>query len=173
MRKSFAAFLYFLLGAAAIVVAESAFLLLSFERIQFKLTQNTKDALALGEREAALQRIEGMRGTLEAETSVLLAGYTPEPMNISEETFGDLFLLGAQISVPDEPANKVATSWTYKLSSSTIEYHRLMPALSALENQYPIGRFLEINLKSTSPPFALSPGPVNFTGRFAILRRRQ
>ena len=112
MRKSFAAFLYFLLAAAAIVVAESVFLLLSFERIQFKLAQNTKDALALGEREAALQRIEGMRGTLEAQTSILLAGYTPEPMTISQETFGDLFLLGVQISLLDELANKAATSWT-------------------------------------------------------------
>lgn len=173
MRKSFAIFLYFLLAAAAIVIAEGVFLLLSFERIQFKLAQNTKDALALGEREATLQRIEGMRGTLEAQTSIFLAGYTPEPLNISQETFGDLFLLGAQISVLDEPANKAATSWTYKLSSSTIEYHRLMPAISALENQYPIGRFIEIDLKTTHPAFALSPGPVNFTGRFAILRRRQ
>lgn len=173
MRKPFAAFLYFLLAAAAIVVAESVFLLLSFERIQFKLAQNSKDALALGEREAALQRIEGMRGRLEAQTSILLAGYTPEPMTISQETFGDLFLLGVQISLLDELANKAATSWTYKLSSSTIEYHLLMPAISALENQYPTGRFLEIDLKSTRPPFALSPGPVNFTGRFAILRGRQ
>ncbi|MBV8277242.1 MAG: hypothetical protein JO170_18560 [Verrucomicrobia bacterium] len=59
------------------------------------------------------------------------------------------------------------------MSSSNIEYHRLMPAIAALENQYPLGRFLEIDLKSTFPPFALSPGPVNFTGRFAILRGRQ
>jgi len=170
MRPSFITFLCFLVTAAVIVVAEGVFLLFSFEKIQFKLAQNAKDALALSEHEAALQRIEGMRGTLEAETSALLAGCTPEPMNIGQETFGDLFLLGVQISPVDEPANKAATSWTYKLSSSTIEYHRLMPALSALENQYPLGRFLQIDLKSTRPPFAMSPGPVNFAGRFAILR---
>lgn len=173
MRQSLAAFLCFLLASAVIVAAEAAFLLLNFERIQFKLAQNAKQTRALAERETALGRIEGMRGTLEAQTSILLAGYTPEPLNISQETFGELFLMGVQISPLDEPANKVATSWTYKLSSSTIEYHRLMPALSALENQYPIGRFIEIDLKSTRPPFAMSPGSVNFTGRFAILRGRQ
>jgi hypothetical protein len=172
MRHSLVAFLCFLLTATLIVGAESVFLLLSFEKIQSKLAQNSKDALALAEREAALERIEGMRGTLEAQTSILLAGCIPEPMNISQETFGELFLLGVQISPLDEPANKAAASWTYKLSSSTIEYHRLLPAISALENQYPIGRFIQIDLKSTRPPFAMSPGPVNFTGRFAILRGR-
>jgi len=173
MTASRATFLSFLLASAVIVVAEGAFLLLSWEQIQSKLAQSTKEALALTERETSLQRIEGMQATLEAQTSTLLAGYAPEPMNISQETFGELFLLGVQISPVEEPANKVAPYWTYKLSSSTIEYHRLMPAISALENQYPLGRFLEINLKSTRPPFATSPGPVIFTGRFAILRGRQ
>jgi hypothetical protein len=170
MKQSLAAFFCFLLAAAFVVVAETVFLLLSLEHIQFKFAENTKQALALDKREAALERIEGMRATLEAQTSTLLAGYEPEPPDISRETFGELFVLGVQISRLDEPANKIATHWTYKLSSSSIEYHRLMPAIAALENQYPLGRFLEIDLKSTLPPFALSPGPVNFTGRFAILR---
>src|SRR5262249_43972901 len=101
MRQSLVTFLCFLLTAAVIVVAEGLFLFLSFEKIKFKLAHDAKDALALTEREAALQRIEGMRGTLEAKTSALLAGYTLEPMNISQETFGDLFLLGVQISPVD------------------------------------------------------------------------
>jgi hypothetical protein len=172
MRQSLVTFLCFVLVAAVIVASEGVFLLLSFEHILSKLAKNNNDALALVGRKAALERMEAMRGTLEAQTSVLLAGYTPEPLNISQQTFGDLFLLGVQISPLDEPANKAATTWTYKLSSSNIEYHRLMPAISALENQYPIGRFTQIDLKSTGPPFALSPGPVNFTGRFAILRGR-
>ena len=59
------------------------------------------------------------------------------------------------------------------MSSSTIEYHRLMPAIAALENQYPLGRFIEIDLKSKSQPFALTPGPIAFTGIFSTLRGRQ
>jgi hypothetical protein len=173
MKQSLVTFLCFLVTAAFVVVAETVFLLLSLNHIQSKLAENTKQALALAKREAALEQIEGMRATLEAQTSTLLAGYGPEPLDIDQETFGELFLLGVQISRLDEPANKIATCWTYKLSSSNIEYHRLMPAIAALENQYPLGRFLEIDLKSTLPPFALSPGPVNFTGRFAILRGRQ
>jgi hypothetical protein len=172
MRQSLVTFLCFVLVAAVIVASEGVFLLLSFEHILSKLAKNTNDASALVGREVAIDRLERMRGIFEAQTSALLAGYAPEPLNISQETFGDLFLLGVQIAPVDEPANKAATSWNYKLSSSTIEYHRLMPAISALENQYPIGRFTQIDLKSTGPPFALSPGPVNFTGRFAILRGR-
>ena len=172
MRQSLVTFLCFVLVAAVIVASEGVFLLLSFEHILSKLAKNTNDTVALAAREVAIERLEKMRGTLEAQTSVLLAGYTPEPLNISQETFGDLFLLGVQISPLDEPANKAATTWTYKLSSSTIEYHRLMPAISALENQYPLGRFTQIDLKSTGPPFAMIPGPVNFTGRFAIFRGR-
>jgi hypothetical protein len=173
MKQSPVTFLCFLLAAAFVVVAETVFLLLSLNHIQSKLAENTKQALALAKREAALEQIEGMRATLEAQTSTLLAGYGPEPLDIDQETFGELFLLGVQILRLDEPANKIATCWTYKLSSSNIEYHRLMPAIAALENQYPLGRFLEIDLKSTLAPFALSPGPVNFIGRFAILRGRQ
>jgi hypothetical protein len=48
-----------------------------------------------------------------------------------------------------------------------------MPAISALENQYPLGRFLEIDLKSKRPPFALAPGPIEFAGIFSTLRGRQ
>jgi hypothetical protein len=172
MRQSLAALLCFLLAAAVIVAGEGVFLLLKFEHILSNLAKNTNDASALVGREVAIDRLERMRGTFEAQTSALLAGYAAEPLNISQETFGDLFLLGVQIAPVDEPANKAATSWNYKLSSSTIEYHRLMPAISALENQYPLGRFTQIDLKSTGPPFAMSPGPVNFTGRFAILRGR-
>jgi len=172
MRPSFTTFLCFLLAAAAIVTGEGMFLLLKFEHILSKLAKNSNDVSALIGREVAIERLEKMRGTLEAQTSALLAGYAAEPLNISQETFGDLFLLGVQIAPVDEPANKAATTWTYKLSSSTIEYHRLMPAISALENQYPLGRFTQIDLKSTGPPFAMIPGPVNFNGRFAILRGR-
>lgn len=170
MRQSFATFLCFLVVAGVIVAGESAFLLLKVEQILSKMSKNANDAVTLAAREMAIERLEKMRGTLEAQTSELLTGYAPETLNISQESFGDLFLLGVQISPVDEPTNKPATAWTYKLSSSNIEYHRLMPAISALENQYPIGRFTQIDLKSTGPPFAMSPGPVNFTGRFAILR---
>ena len=172
MRQSLVTFLCFALAAAVIVAGEGVFLLLKFEHILFKMAKNKNDASVLVAREAAIERLEKMRGTLEAQTSALLAGYAPEPLNISQETFGDLFLLGVQIAPLDEPANKAATTWTYKLSSSTIEYHRLLPAISALENQYPLGRFTQIDLKSTGPPFAMIPGPVNFNGRFAILRGR-
>ena len=173
MRPSLAAFLSFLVVGVTIVGLEVLFLIARFEQFQGQIVQNSNMTLSLAQRAAALQRFKLKKGALEDKTALLLSGYTPEPLAIGPETFGDLFSLGVQISPQEESANKGAKIWTYKLSSTTIEYHRLMPAISALENQYPLGRFIEIDLKSKGPPFALSPGPITFTGIFSTLRGRQ
>jgi hypothetical protein len=172
MRPSFVALMIFLVAGLAIVGLEALFLALSFEQYQGQLVQNSQMTLSIAQREVALQRFRQKKDAFEKKADLLLSGYTPEPLAISAETFGDLFSLGVQISPQEEPANKGAKIWTYKLSSSTIEYHRLLPAISALENQYPLGRFIEIDLKSKSPPFALTPGPIIFTGIFSTLRQR-
>jgi hypothetical protein len=152
------------------VVLEALVLDARYEQFQAQILQNSEMTLSLMKREAALQRFDLKKDALENKAALLLNGYTPEPLAISEENFGDLFSLGVQISPQEESANKGAKIWTYKLSSTTIEFHRLMPAISALENQYPLGRFIEIDLKSTRAPFALSPGPIAFTGIFTTLR---
>ena len=152
------------------VVLEALVLDARYEQFQAQILQNSEMTLSLMKRETALQRFDLKKDALENKAALLLNGYTPEPLAISEENFGDLFSLGVQISPQEESANKGAKIWTYKLSSTTIEFHRLMPAISALENQYPLGRFIEIDLKSTRAPFALSPGPIAFTGIFTTLR---
>ncbi len=173
MRHSVAAFLGFLVVGLVIVVLETLFLASGFDQFQGQIVQNSKMTLTIAQREAALQRLKLNKDTLENKAALLLSGYTPEPLAVGPETFGDLFSLGVQISPQEASANKGAKIWTYKLSSTTIEYHRLMPAISALENQYPLGRFIDIDLKSKSPPFALSPGPIAFSGIFSTLRARQ
>jgi hypothetical protein len=173
MRPSLAAFLSFLVVGVAIVALEALFLIARFEQFQGQIVQNSNMTLNLAQRAAALQRFKLKKDAIENKAALLLSGYTPEPLAIGPETFGDLFSLGVQISPQEESANKGAKIWTYKLSSTAIEYHRLMPAISALENQYPLGRFIEIDLKSKGPPFALSPGPIAFTGIFSTLRARQ
>jgi hypothetical protein len=173
MRPSLAAFLSFLVVGVTIVGLEAFFLISRFEQFQGQILQNSNMTLSLAQRAAALQRFKLKKDALEEKAAFLLSGYTPEPLAIGPETFGDLFSLGVQISPQEESANKGAKIWTYKLSSTAIEYHRLMPAISALESQYPLGRFIEIDLKSKGPPFALSPGPIAFTGIFSTLRGRQ
>jgi hypothetical protein len=173
MRHSHAAFLGFLVVGLTIVALETLFLAAGFDRFQGQIVQNSKMTLSFAQREAALQRFKLNQDAFENKAAFLLSGYTPEPLAVGQETFGDLFSLGVQISPQEAAANKGAKIWTYKLSSTTIEYHRLMPAISALENQYPLGRFIEIDLKSKIPPFALSPGPITFTGIFSTLRARQ
>jgi hypothetical protein len=172
MRHSFTAFLSFFLVGLAIVALEALFLAARFDRFQDQILQNSNMTLSLGQREAALQRFKLKKAAFESKAASLLSGYNPEPLTVGPQTFGDLFSLGVQISPQEVSANKGVKIWTYKLSSSTIEYHRLMPAISALENEYPLGRFIEIDLKSKSPPFALGPGPIEFTGIFSTLRGR-
>jgi len=170
MRPSVVAFLSFVVAAVTIVVLEAFVLNAHYEQFQARILRNSEMSLSLMKRDAALQRFQLKKDALENKTALLLNGYTPEPIAVSEENFGDIFSLGVQISPQEESANKGAKIWTYKLTSTTIEFHRLMPAISALENQYPLGRFIEIDLKSTRPPFALSPGPIAFTGIFSTLR---
>jgi hypothetical protein len=173
MRHSLAAFLVFLVVGLTILALETFLLLARFDQFQSQLVQNSKMTLSIAQREAALQRFKLNKDAFEKKAALLLSGYTPEPLAIGPETFGDLFSLGVQISPQEAAGNKGAKIWTYKLSSTSLEYHRLMPAISALENQYPLGRFIEIDLRSKSPPFALSPGPIAFTGIFSNLRARQ
>jgi hypothetical protein len=173
MRHSLAAFLVFLVVGLTIVALEALFLVARFDRFQGQIVQNSIMTLSIAQRQAALQRFRLNKEAFENKAALLLSGYTPEPLAIGPETFGDLFSLGVQISPQEAATNKGAKIWTYRLSSTTLEYHRLMPAISALENQYPLGRFIEVDLKSKSPPFALSPGPIAFTGIFSTLRARQ
>jgi len=172
MRHSLAAFLSFLVVGLTIVALEAIFLAANFDHFQGQIVQNSKMTLSLTLREATLQRFKLKKDSFENKTNLLLSGYTPEPLAIGPETFGDLFFLGVQIAPQEVSANKGVKIWTYRLSSTTIEYHRLMPAISALENQYPLGRFIEIDLKSKGLPFALTPGPIEFAGIFSTLRGR-
>jgi hypothetical protein len=173
MRPSVAVFLTFFVIGVTIVALEALFLGARFNQFQYQIVQNSSMTLNLAQREAALQRFKLKKDAFESRADFLLSGYNPQPLAVGPETFGDLFSLGVQISPQEVLANKGVKIWTYKLSSTTIEYHRLMPAISALENQYPLGRFLEIDLKSKRPPFALAPGPIEFAGIFSTLRGRQ
>ena len=173
MRHSVVAFLSFLVVGVIIVAVEGLFLAATFDQLQSQIVENSRMTLNLTQREGALQRFKLRKEAFEDQATLLLSGYTSEPLVVGPETFGELFSLGAQISPQEESTNKGAKIWTYKLSSSTIEFHRLMPAIAALENQYPLGRFLDIDLRSKSQPFALTPGPIAFTGIFSTLRGRQ
>jgi hypothetical protein len=173
MRHSVIAFLSFLVAGLTIVALEGFFLAANFDRLQGQIVENSRMTLNLTQREGGLQRFKVRKEAFENQAALLLSGYTPEPLVVGPETFGELFSLGTQISPQEESTNKGAKIWTYKLSNTTVEYHRLMPAIAALENQYPLGRFLEIDLKSKSQPFALTPGPIAFTGIFSTLRGRQ
>jgi hypothetical protein len=172
MRHSLAAFLSFFVVGLTIVALEALFLAARFDQFQAQIVQNSTMTISLAQREAALRRFTLKKDAFENKATSLLSGYNPEPLAVGPETFGDLFSLGVQISPQEVSANKGVKIWTYKLSSTTIEYHRLMPAVSALENQYPLGRFIEIDLKSKRPPFALTPGPIEFSGIFSTLRGR-
>jgi hypothetical protein len=120
MRPSFVAFLSFLAVGVTIVALEALFLFARFEQFQGQIVQNSEMTLSLAQRQAALQRFKLKKDAIEDKAALLLSGYTPEPIAIGPETFGDLFSLGVQITPQEDSANKGAKIWTYKLSSTTI-----------------------------------------------------
>lgn len=54
--------------------------------------------------------------------------------------------------------------------SSELEFHRLVPALAALESDYPLLRITELEIISNHNPFTKSASGLNFEGKFMLMR---
>jgi hypothetical protein len=118
----------------------------------------------------------------------LLNAYTDAPLE--PEQFGALDDLGPTIKVRDNgkqrPAlqpvsNRVAagrlaanqavqTTWTYDLTSNSIEFHRFLPALAETENNLPLLRFTKLTVSSPQDPFYMEATPLNITATMTTLR---
>jgi len=54
--------------------------------------------------------------------------------------------------------------------SSELEFHRLVPALAALESDYPLLRITELEISSQHDPFTKAVSPLHFEGRFTLIK---
>jgi hypothetical protein len=118
----------------------------------------------------------------------LLNAYTDAPLDPSQ--FGALYDLNPTIKVRDNgngkrpglqpvanrpsagrPANQtVQTSWTYDLTSTSVEFHRFLPALAETENNLPLLRFTKLTMTSPQEPFYMEATPLNVTATVTTLR---
>ena len=54
--------------------------------------------------------------------------------------------------------------------SSELEFHRLVPALAALESDYPLLRITELEIRSEHDPFAKAASPLHFEGKLTLIK---
>jgi hypothetical protein len=117
----------------------------------------------------------------------LLGAYTDAPLEPNQ--FGALYDLNPTIKVRDsgkrpglQPvANRTAAgrlagnqpvqmTWTYDLASTSVEFHRFLPALAETENNLPLLRFTKLTVTSPQEPFYMEATPLNITATMTTLR---
>jgi hypothetical protein len=117
----------------------------------------------------------------------LLNAYTDAPLDPSQ--FGALYDLNPTIKVHDNNAKRpglqpvanrpiagrlgnqaVQTTWTYDLTSTSVEFHRFLPALAETENNLPLLRFTKLTMTSPQEPFYMEAAALNITATMTTLR---
>jgi hypothetical protein len=118
----------------------------------------------------------------------LLNAYTDAPLDPSQ--FGALYDLNPTIKVRDSGNGKrpglqpvanrssagrvgnqaVQTTWTYDLTSTSVEFHRFLPALAETENNLPLLRFTKLTMTSPQEPFYMEATPLNISATMTTLR---
>src|SRR5262249_19707151 len=73
---------------------------------------------------------------------------------------------------PDKhrPTGPVTPAWTYDYSSSSVEFHKFLPALADMENSMPLLRFTKLTLTSPQEPFFMEATALNINGSMSTLR---
>jgi hypothetical protein len=56
----------------------------------------------------------------------------------------------------------------YRFTSTDVEFHRFLPALTALENQNQLLRFVRLDVESPGPAFRPSATALNIQGEFEV-----
>ncbi len=131
--------------------------------------------LALEQTQHARQRENDRRrkdiADLEANKASILASIQKIHNGISSTapvagSFQPLYTVG----VPVELQPGTPESWEYRFGPSELEFHRLLPALRALENEYPLIRIHHLELVSSAQPFAPSASTISMRGSFSIVK---
>lgn len=78
-----------------------------------------------------------------------------------------------EAGVPVELQPSGADTWSFRFGPSELEFHRLLPVLTALENQYPLLRFNQLELLSTAEPFVKTATALRVQGTFSIVKAKR
>jgi|GEM_PF-3263399 len=77
-------------------------------------------------------------------------------------------LYGAGIPVEFQMSS--SETWDYQFGPAELEFHRLLPALTSLENEYPLLRFSHLELTSLAKPFTPSASAIHVRGTFSVMK---
>lgn len=147
---------------------------------------NTAKTEQLDHRTARLKTMKADMPFYQEAFEQLLNAYTDAPLDPSQ--FGALYDLNPTIKVHDNAkrpglqpvANRPAAgrlgnqtvqmTWAYDLASTSVEFHRFLPALAETENNLPLLRFTKLTLTSPQEPFYMEATPLNITATMTTLR---
>jgi hypothetical protein len=154
------------------------------------MATRTANASKQDELDRRTARLKGMKADLplyQEAFDQLLDAYSDAPLDPAQ--FGALYDLNPTIKVRDNAkrpglqpvSNRVAagrptanqpaqTTWTYDLSSTSVEFHRFLPALAETENNLPLLRFTKLTVTSPQEPFYMEATPLNITATMTTLR---
>jgi hypothetical protein len=154
------------------------------------MATRTANAAKQDELDRRTARLKGMKADLplyQEAFDQLLDAYSDAPLDPAQ--FGALYDLNPTIKVRDNAkrpglqpvSNRVAagrptanqpaqTTWTYDLSSTSVEFHRFLPALAETENNLPLLRFTKLTMTSPQEPFYMEATPLNITATMTTLR---
>lgn len=158
----FSTLLIFGVTSLSICAGELALLASRHGDIKDLHTQNQTDTHALEQRRSEIQGLQDNRDAILAALGRISAGLRDEaPPPSSFQAFRQ-----SGIKVDFLTADN---RFHYSFSSQ-IEFHRLLPALTALENDYPLLRISELELISNSEPFAKAAKALHVRGSFILPR---
>ena len=178
-----------ILALIALVILFSEFQLVR-GRFDAALSTRAANGAKSEELDRRTTRLKGMKADMpfyQEAFDQLLDAYTDAPLDPAQ--FGALYDLNPTIKVRDNAkrpgslqpvsnrtaagrpaANQPAqTTWTYDLTSTSVEFHRFLPALAETENNLPLLRFTKLTMTSPQEPFYMEATPLNITATMTTL----
>jgi hypothetical protein len=160
-------------------------------QVNAAMSTRAENAAKQDEMDRRTARLKAMKADLpfyQEAFEQLLNAYTDAPLDPSQ--FGALYDLNPTIKVRDSGNGKrpglqpvanrssagrvgnqaVQTTWTYDLTSTSVEFHRFLPALAETENNLPLLRFTKLTVSSPQDPFYMEATPLNITATMTTLR---
>ena len=146
-------------------------------------SNNETKKAELAERRVKLDKLKENLPLYEEAFEQLLSGCTDTPLPANQ--FNALYSLNPTIKARDTVKNQgrvpspgtpnrapgqIESAWTYDYSSSSIEFHKFLPALTETENSIPLLRFTKLTVTSPQEPFFTEATALNITGTMTTLR---
>ncbi len=187
MNRPLAPFALLLAVALGVLFMEYQAVRGQFDAVSADHASNEAKRVELEGRNAKVTALKTDLPTYQEAFDQLLGAYTPAPLEAN--ALGALYNLNPIIRVedagrrsgnllqpvstrPPAPGAKPTgpPMFNYELTSTSVEFHKFVPALAETENALPLLRFTKLSLISPQDPFFMEATALNITGTFTTLR---